>query len=96
MKKQFIQPNIQNGKQYYGNKNILLIFYEDYLIRICKNNKITIISKLIKADTIKSFNIIELIILTIDNIYGVEANLRGVKLNLLLHTHKNVAKLNLK
>lgn len=89
--------SISNKKNVYAAKNLLqLKLYEDSWIDMRKQDKSIVVSRILTAGTTKIFNIVQPVTLIIGNVAGVNASLRGVKLNLLTYTNKNVARLNFK
>lgn len=79
------------------SKDLLrLRFREDSWIEIRRRDKSTMISRLLKAGTTEVFDITEPVILVIGNAGGVDASLRGAKLDLQNANNNNVVRLNLK
>lgn len=79
------------------SKDLLhLTFREDSWVEIRRGDKSTIISRLLKAGTTEAFDISEPVTLVVGNAAGVDANLRGLKLDLATSANSNVARLNLK
>ncbi|WP_050477230.1 RodZ domain-containing protein [Herbaspirillum rhizosphaerae] len=87
---------VTGGLNISNSKDLLrLTFREDSWVEIRRNDKTTIISRLLKAGTSESFDITEPVTLVIGNAAGVDASLRGSKLDLQA-TGNNVARLSLK
>jgi len=79
------------------SKDLLrLNFREDSWVEIRRADKTTVISRLLKAGTTEAFDITEPVTLVIGNAAGVDASLRGAKLDLEADSSSNVARLNLK
>lgn len=79
------------------SKDLLrLNFREDSWVEIRRDDKSTMISRLLKAGTTEAFDITEPVTLVIGNAAGVDASLRGTKLDLQTSSNSNVARLNLK
>jgi len=83
--------SISNGKDL-----LRLTFREDSWVEIRRNDKTTMISRLLKAGTTESFDITEPVTLVIGNAAGVDASLRGSKLDLQSANNSNVARVSLK
>lgn len=83
--------NISKGKDL-----LRLTFREDSWVEIRRGDKSTIISRLLKAGTSEAFDITEPVTLVVGNAGGVDASLRGSKLDLEKGTNSNVARLSLK
>lgn len=83
--------NISSGKDL-----LRLTFREDSWVEIRRNDKTTMISRLLKAGTTESFDITEPVTLVIGNAAGVDASLRGSKLDLGSTNNSNVARVSLK
>lgn len=83
--------NVSNGKDL-----LRLTFREDSWVEIRRNDKTTMISRLLKAGTTESFDITEPVTLVIGNAAGVDASLRGSKLDLESSNNSNVARVSLK
>ena len=79
------------------SKDLLrLNFREDSWVEIRRNDNSIIISRLLKAGTTEAFDITEPVTLVIGNVAGVDASLRGAKLDLQTSNNSNVARLSLK
>lgn len=83
--------NISNSKDL-----LRLTFREDSWVEIRRGDKSTMISRLLKAGTTESFDINEPVTLVVGNAAGVDASLRGSKLDLETGSSSNVARLSLK
>lgn len=83
--------NISNSKDL-----LRLTFREDSWVEIRRGDKSTIISRLLKAGTTESFDITEPVTLVVGNAAGVDASLRGEKLDMGTSSGSNVARLSLK
>lgn len=83
--------NISNSKDL-----LRLTFREDSWVEIRRSDKSTMISRLLKAGTTESFDINEPVTLVVGNAAGVDASLRGSKLDLETGSNSNVARLSLK
>jgi cytoskeleton protein RodZ len=83
--------HVSNGKDL-----LRLNFREDSWVEIRRADNSTMISRLLKAGTTESFDITEPVILVVGNAAGVDASLRGSKLDLQASNNSNVARLNLK
>lgn len=80
-----------------SSKDLLrLTFREDSWVEIRRGDKSTMISRLLKAGTSESFDINEPVTLVIGNAAGVDASLRGSRLDLETGSNSNVARLSLK
>lgn len=73
-----------------------LTFREDSWVEILRHDRTPVISSLLKAGTTRSFEITEPVTLVVGNAAGVDASLRGAKLDLQTGRGSNVARLNLK
>ncbi len=96
-------PAVNSASQVTGNLNISkskdllrLNFREDSWVEIRRGDNSTMISRLLKAGTAEAFDITEPVTLIIGNVAGVDASLRGAKLDLQASNNSNVARLNLK
>lgn len=79
------------------SKDLLrLNFREDSWVEIRRGDNSIIISRLLKGGTAESFDISEPVTLVVGNVAGVDASLRGVKLDLQTGNNNNVARVNLK
>jgi len=79
------------------SKDLLrLNFREDSWVEIRRADKTTVISRLLKAGTSETFDITEPMTLVVGNAAGVDASLRGAKLDLEADSSSNVARLSLK
>jgi cytoskeleton protein RodZ len=79
------------------SKDLLrLNFREDSWVEIRRGDNTTIISRLLKGGTTESFDITEPVTLVVGNVAGVDASLRGVKLDLQTGNNNNVARVSLK
>ncbi|MFL9877565.1 DUF4115 domain-containing protein [Herbaspirillum rhizosphaerae] len=88
---------VTGGLSISNSKDLLrLTFREDSWVEIRRNDKTTMISRLLKAGTSESFDITEPVTLVIGNAAGVDASLRGSKLDLQTTSSSNVARLSLK
>jgi len=88
---------LTGGLSISNSKDLLrLTFREDSWVEIRRNDKTTMISRLLKAGTSESFDITEPVTLVIGNAAGVDASLRGSKLDLQTTSSSNVARLSLK
>lgn len=88
---------VTGGLSISNSKDLLrLTFREDSWVEIRRNDKTTMISRLLKAGTSESFDINEPVTLVIGNAAGVDASLRGSKLDLQTASNSNVARLSLK
>jgi len=83
--------NISNSKDL-----LRLTFREDSWVEIRRSDKSTMISRLLKAGTTESFDINEPVTLVVGNAAGVDASLRGSRLDLETGSSSNVARLSLK
>ncbi|MFJ9530988.1 helix-turn-helix domain-containing protein [Herbaspirillum sp. NPDC101396] len=83
--------NISNSKDL-----LRLTFREDSWVEIRRGDKSTMISRLLKAGTTESFDINEPVTLVVGNAAGVDASLRGSRLDLETGSSSNVARLSLK
>jgi len=83
--------NISNSKDL-----LRLTFREDSWVEIRRGDKSTMISRLLKAGTTESFDINEPVTLVVGNAAGVDASLRGSRLDLETGSNSNVARLSLK
>ena len=87
----------QAGLSVSSSKDLLrLTFREDSWVEIRRGDKSVMISRLLKAGTTESFDINEPVTLVIGNAGGVDASLRGSKLDLQTGASSNVARLSLK
>ncbi|EJL92199.1 hypothetical protein PMI16_01138 [Herbaspirillum sp. CF444] len=88
---------VTGGLNISNSKDLLrLTFREDSWVEIRRNDKTTMISRLLKAGTSESFDITEPVTLVIGNAAGVDASLRGSRLDLQTSSNSNVARLSLK
>jgi len=94
---------VNPGSPVTGNLNISnskdllrLTFREDSWVEIRRGDKSTMISRLLKAGTTESFDINEPVTLVVGNAAGVDASLRGSRLDLETGSSSNVARLSLK
>jgi cytoskeleton protein RodZ len=83
--------NISNSKDL-----LRLTFREDSWVEIRRGDKSAMISRLLKAGTTESFDINEPVTLVVGNAAGVDASLRGSRLDLETGSSSNVARLSLK
>ncbi|WP_034297691.1 RodZ domain-containing protein [Herbaspirillum sp. RV1423] len=80
-----------------NSKDLLrLTFREDSWVEIRRGDKSTMISRLLKAGTTEAFDITEPVTLVVGNAAGVDASLRGARLDLETSANSNVARLSLK
>lgn len=79
-----------------SSNSLNLHFRQDSWIEIRRADDSVVISRLVKAGSVESLEMIQPIFLVIGNVAGVDANLRGIPLDLKASTKTNVAKLNLK
>jgi cytoskeleton protein RodZ len=73
-----------------------LSLQEDSWVQIKRADKSLIVSKVLKAGSVETFNVSEPVTLTIGNIAGVEASLRGTPIELASIATGNVARIQLK
>jgi cytoskeleton protein RodZ len=79
------------------SKDLLkLNFREDSWVEIRRGDNSTMIYRLLKGGTTESFDITEPVTLVVGNVAGVDASLRGVKLDLQTGNNNNVARVSLK
>jgi cytoskeleton protein RodZ len=80
-----------------GKKNdaLVLTLHEDSWIQIKRPDGSTLISRLLKAGASETFDITGPVLLTVGNVAGVEATLRGVPLNIKPKNNSNTARLKL-
>lgn len=83
--------NISNSKDL-----LRLNFHEDSWVEIRRADKSVVISRLLKAGTSEAFDITEPVTVVIGNVAGVDASLRGSKLDIQSDSNNNVARLSLK
>lgn len=83
--------NVNNSKDL-----LRMNFREDSWVEIRRADKSIVISRLLKAGTSEAFDITEPMTLVIGNVAGVDATLRGSKLDIQSGSNNNVARLNLK
>ncbi|MBB3210908.1 cytoskeleton protein RodZ [Herbaspirillum sp. Sphag1AN] len=83
--------NISNSKDL-----LRLNFHEDSWVEIRRADKSVVISRLLKAGTSEAFDITEPVTVVIGNVAGVDASLRGSKLDIQSDSSNNVARLSLK
>lgn len=79
-----------------GSNLLHLSLSQDSWIEIKRQDKSVLVSRLAKAGTTESFEIVEPVSLVVGNVAGVEASLRDVPLDLKSVTSTNVARINLK
>jgi len=78
-----------------GNE-LNLTVHEDSWIEIKREDSSVVVSRLAKAGTTETFEIVEPVLLVVGNVAGVEASLRNAPLDLKSSTSTNVARINLK
>ena len=83
--------NVSNSKDL-----LRLNFHEDSWVEIRRADKSVVISRLLKAGTSEAFDITEPVTVVIGNVAGVDASLRGSKLDIESGSNNNVARLSLK
>lgn len=79
-----------------GNNSLSLVMHQDSWIEIKQENGTVLVSRLAKAGTTETFDVVAPVLLVVGNVAGVEASLRDIPLNLKAVTSTNVARINLK
>lgn len=86
------EPTVSNSRDL-----LQLTFREDSWVEIRRDDKTAVIASLLKAGTTESFDITGPVTLVVGNAAGVDASLRGVRLDLqMTGGNSNVARLSLK
>ena len=75
---------------------LVLNIQEDSWIEIKRADNTPVVAKILKAGSVEIFDVSEPVTLTVGNIAGVEASLRGAPLELASNANGNVARLRLK
>ena len=78
------------------DNRLSLVLHQDSWIEIKRQDNSVLVSRVAKAGTTETFEIVEPVSLVVGNVAGVEASLRDAPLDLKSVTSTNVARLNLK
>jgi cytoskeleton protein RodZ len=84
-----------DASQVKKNDALVLKLHEDSWIQIKRSDGSMLVSRLLKAGVTESFDITEPVLLTVGNVAGVDATLRGVALNIKPKNNSNTVRLKL-